>query len=152
MTAIDNYFAIEPLIVQNIRQNVDNLLDIDTPFDIDTMLDFSNVTPSVSVIYYGDKMGESSTNGKMTSQYQQWLIVLKVRDSGSQGRDTNSLRAYANPFILQLLNCMQGFDPKTLDPNLTAYRKFKRADSPVGVGSDVGFGYFPFLFEIQMFV
>lgn len=149
---MNNYFAVEPLIVQNIRQNVDNLLDIDTPFDIDTMLNASNVAPSVSVIYYGDKMGDVSANGKMTSQYQQWLIVLKVRDAAAQGQHTNGLRAYANPFILQLLNCMQGFDPKTLDPNLTAYRKFKRADSPVGVGSDVGFGYFPFLFEILMFV
>ena len=152
MTAINDYFAVEPVIVEHIKNNMTDLLDVDTPFDIDDMLESSNDTPSVSVIYYGDRMGESSTSGKVTTQYQQWLIVLKVRDAKAQGKNTNDLRAYANPFILQLLSCMQGFDPKKYLPELVAYRQFKRADSPVGVGSDAGFGYFPFLFEIQMFI
>lgn len=150
--SITDYFAVEPLIVQHIKNNMPNLVAIDTPFDIDNMLDNRNGTPSVSVIYNGDRMGDSTQNGKVTTQYQQWLIVLKVSHADAQSSHTNELRAYASPFILQLLNCMQGFDPKTLEPRLKAYRQFKRADSPVGVGSDVGFGYFPFLFEIQMFV
>lgn len=149
---VSNYFAVEPIIAQHIKANVTGLLDVDTPFDIDDMLNHSNATPSVSVIYYGDRMGDSASKGKITTQYQQWLIVLKVRDAKAQGRDTNELREYANDFILQLLGCMQGFDPRTIDKTLTAYRQFKRVDSPVGVGSDAGFGYFPFLFEIQMFV
>lgn len=91
MAAIDNYFALEPIIVQHIKDRVDGLLAVDTPFDIDNMLEFANVAPSVSVIYYGDRMGESSSNGKVSTQYQQWLIVLKVRDSKAQGRDTNEL-------------------------------------------------------------
>lgn len=152
MTAISNYFAVEPLIVQHIKASMPNLVSVDTPFDIDAMLNHSHDTPSVSVIYHNDRIGEAVGRGKINPQYQQWLIVLKVRDAQAQSRDTNALRAYANPFILQLLDCMQGFDPKTLEPNLIAYREFRRADSPVGVGSDVGFGYFPFLFEIQMFV
>ena len=152
MTAINDYFAVEPVIVEHIKNNMTDLLDVDTPFDIDDMLESSNDTPSVSVIYYGDRMGESSTSGKVTTQYQQWLVVLKVRDANAQGKNTTDLRAYANPFILQLLSCMQGFDPKKYLPELVAYRQFKRADSPVGVGSAAGFGYFPFLFEIQMFI
>ena len=152
MTAINDYFAVEPVIVEHIKNNMTDLLDVDTPFDIDDMLKSSNDTPSVSVIYYGDRMGESSTSGKVTTQYQQWLVVLKVRDANAQGKNTTDLRAYANPFILQLLSCMQGFDPKKYLPELVAYRQFKRADSPVGVGSAAGFGYFPFLFEIQMFI
>lgn len=149
---LDDYFAVEPLIVQHIKASVTGLASVDTPFDIDDMLNNSNDTPSVSVIYYGDRMGESSSNGKKTTQYQQWLVVLKVRDPIAQSRETNELRKYANPFILQILDCMQGFDPKAYTPDLVAYRQFKRADSPVTAGSDVGFGYFPFLFEIQMFI
>lgn len=142
-----NYFEVESHIVHHIKNNVDNLLAVDTPFDIDDMLDHSNVTPSVSVIYYGDRMGENGARGVLASQYQQWLVVLKLHDPKAQAGNTNSLRELANPFILQILDCMQGFDPQ-----LKAYRQFKRADSPVGVGSSSGFGYFPFLFEIQMFI
>lgn len=152
MTAITDYFAVEPLLVQHIKDNVANLIDVDTPFDIDDMLQNSNTAPAVSVIYYGDRMGDNLGKGTMTSQYQQWLIVLKVRDAAAQSGNTNSLRAYANPFILQLLECMQGFEPKKRLLELKAYRHFKRADSPVGAGSSSGFGYFPFLFEVQMFV
>ena len=111
MTAIADYFAVEPIIVEHIKASVKNLEDVDTPFDIENMLDSVSVTPSVSVIYYGDRMGDSTSNGKITTQYQQWLIVLKVHDAEAQSKNTNDLRAYANPFILQLLSCMQGFDP-----------------------------------------
>lgn len=142
-----DYFEVEPVLVEYIRVNVDNLLAVDTPFDINDMLDSRNVTPSVSVIYYGDRMGEISAQGALNSQYQQWLIVLKLNDPMAQSGNTNSLRELANPFILQLLSCLQGFNP-----NLKRYRKFKRVDCPVGVGSSSGFGYFPFLFEVQMFV
>lgn len=141
-----NYFAVEPLIVEHIKTNVANLLEVDTPFDIDDMLNNANTAPSVSVIYYGDRVSEASSKGVINSQYQQWLIVLKLRDPMAQSGNTNSLREMANPFILDLLNAMQGFEPK-----IERYRHFKRADSPVAVGSGGGFGYFPFLFEIQMF-
>lgn len=142
-----DYFEVEPVLVEHIKTNVDDLIEVDTPFDIDDMLSNQNNTPSVSVIYFGDRMGEISAQGALNSQFQQWLIVLKIRDPIAQGGKTNSLRELANPFILQLLSCMQGFNP-----NLKRYRKFKRVDCPVGVGSSSGFGYFPFLFEIQMFV
>ena len=144
---ITDYFAVEPIIVKHIAESMPDLLEVNTPFTVDDMLQNSNVTPSVSVIYHDDRMGTSSSNGKVTTQYQQWLIVLCVRDPKAQSGHTNSIREYANPFILQLLDCMQGFAP-----NLDAYRSFKRVDSPVGVGRDVGFGYFPFLFEVQMFI
>lgn len=142
-----NYFAVEPLLVQHLKEHVQNLHSVDTPFDIDDMLQNSQFAPSISVIYYGNRIGESSANGKVCSQYQQWLIVLKLNDPMAQSGHTNSLRAMANPFILQLLDCMQGFNP-----NLLQFREFKQVDSPVTVGSGSGFGYFPFMFEVQMFI
>ena len=144
---ITDYFAVEPVIVEHIKASMPDLLEVNTPFNIDDMLDHSNTDKSVSVIYYGDRMGEVSGRGKITSQYQQWLIVLTVRDAKAQAGTTNSIREYANPLILQLLAAMQGFDPK-----IKAYRQFLRADSPVTAGSDSGFAFFPFMFEIQMFV
>ena len=144
---ITDYFAVEPLIVAHITESMPDLIEVNTPFNIDDMLDQSNNDKTVSVIYYGDRMGESSGKGKMTSQYQQWLVVLTVRDAHAQGGTTNSIREYANPFILQLLDAMQGFNP-----DAKAYRQFMRVDSPVTAGSDSGFAFFPFMFETQMFI
>ncbi len=144
---ITDYFAVEPLIVEHIKASMTDLNEVNTPFNIDDMLDNANNDKTVSVIYYGDRMGDVSGKGKVTSQYQQWLVVLTVRDAGAQSGDTNSIRQYANPFILKLLAAMQGFDPK-----VKAYRHFLRTDSPVTAGSEAGFAFFPFLFEIQMFV
>lgn len=144
---ITDYFAVEPLIVDHIKASMPELNAVNTPFNVDDMLDHANTDKSVSVIYYGDRMGDVSGKGKVTSQFQQWLIVLTVRDAGAQSGDTNSIRKYANPFILQLLEAMQGYDP-----NVKAYRQFLRADSPVTAGSDSGFAFFPFMFEVQMFI
>lgn len=144
---ITDYFAVEPLIVEHIKSSIPELAEVNTPFNIDDMLDNVNTDKTVSVIYYGDRMGETSGKGKVSSQYQQWLIVLTVRDAAAQTGSTNSIRAYANPLILQLLEAMQGYNP-----NVKAYRHFTRADSPVTAGSDASFAYFPFLFEVQMFI
>lgn len=144
---ITDYFAVEPLIVEHIKASMPDLLEVNTPFNIDDMLDNSNTDKSVSVIYYGDRMGDSSGKGKITTQYQQWIIVLTVRDAKAQCGNTNSIREYANPLILQLLAAMQGFNP-----DVKAYRQFVRVDSPVTAGSDSGFAFFPFMFETQMFI
>lgn len=144
---ITNYFAVEPLIVEHLKATMTNIESVNTPFNIDDMINNSNSDRTISVIYYGDRMGESSGKGKMVNQYQQWLIVLTVRDAGAQSGYTNSIREYANPFILELLEAMQGYDP-----DIKAYRQFKRTDSPVTAGSDAGFAYFPFMFETQMFI
>lgn len=144
---ITDYFAVEPLIVAHIKNSMPDLLEVNTPFNVDDMLDNSNTDKTVSVIYYGDRMGENVGKGKLSNQYQQWLIVLTVRDANAQSGCTNSIREYANPLILQLLETMQGYDPKVM-----AYKHFLRADSPVTAGSDSGFAFFPFMFEVQMFI
>lgn len=154
---ISNYFAVEPLIVQHIKDNVPGLEDVNTPFDIDDMLDMTHVAPSVSVIYYSDRMSETGGRGATTAQYQQWLIVLCMNDASSQGGKTNGIRDLANPFILKLLEAMNGFTPKTKNEkgelvSLVGYREFKRTDCPVTAGKSPGTAYFPFLFEIPLLI
>ena len=49
MSALE-YFAVEPLLVRHIKNNVAGLIEVDTPFSIDAMLDNRNNAPSVSLI------------------------------------------------------------------------------------------------------
>lgn len=144
MSALE-YFAVEPLLVDNIKNNVDGLIAVDTPFSIESMLDNRNNAPSVSLIWYGERFAEQvGRNGPAKSiQYDQWLIVLKINDTESQSSDTQSIRALADPYIMQIHDCMMNFNPQ-----LAGYGRFDKTACPVTNGSDSGFAYFPFMFEI----
>lgn len=139
------YFAVEPLLVEHIKASVEGLVEVDTPFSIESMLDNSNNAPSISIIWYGERFSEQVGRDNRTKsiQYDQWLIVLKVRDTESQSSYTQSIRALADPFIMQLHKCMMDFNPP-----LKGYGRFDKTASPVTSGSDSGFAYFPFMFEI----
>ena len=139
------YFAVEPILVEHIKNSVDGLVEVDTPFSIESMLDNRNNAPSVSIIWYGERLSEQVGRDSRTKsiQYDQWLLVLKINDTESQSTDTQSIRALADPFIMQLHECMMNFNP-----NLKGYGRFDKTASPVTSGSDSGFAYFPFMFEI----
>ncbi|UUM26273.1 hypothetical protein [Acinetobacter colistiniresistens] len=146
MTAINDYFAVEPLLVERLQTEMPEILDVNTPFTIETMLEGTNNAPSISVIYFDDRVGESASNGSSATIFQQWLVVLCIRDAEAQLQNTNTLRKEADPFIRKLLDTLQGFNPQ-----VPGYRMFKRANSPVRIGNSPGFAYFPFMFEIQVF-
>lgn len=141
------YFAVEPPLVEHIKANVAGLIKdgVDTPFSIEAMLDNRNNAPSVSVIWYGERFSEQvGRDGRAKSiQYDQWLVVLKVNDTESQSSDTQSIRALADPYIMQLHDCLMDFNP-----NIQGYGRFNKTACPVTNGSDSGFAYFPFMFEI----
>ena len=139
------YFAVEPLLVEHIKTNVAGLIEVNTPFNIEAMLDNSNNAPSISVIWYGERFSEQvGRDSRIKSiQYDQWLIVLKVRDTEAQSSDTQSIRALADPFIMQIHDCLMNFNPQ-----LNGYGRFDKTSCPVTSGSDSGFAYFPFMFEI----
>ncbi len=144
MSALE-YFAVEPVLVDNIKNNVDGLIEVDTPFSIESMLDNRNNAPSVSIIWYGERFSEQvGRNGLAKSiQYDQWLVVLKINDTCAQSVDTHSIRALADPYIMQIHDCMMNFNPQ-----LNGYGRFDKTSCPVTSGSDSGFAYFPFMFEI----
>lgn len=139
-----NYFALEPLIVEKLKE-IEGILAINTPFSVDDMLQITNVSPSLNVIYVGDQVGESVARGRAAPITQQWLIVLAIQDASSQLEETSNIRKIADPLICELLDKMQGFNP-----NLTGYRPFERVNAGVNVGSASGFAYFPYLFESKL--
>lgn len=141
------FFAVEAPLVAQIKKEVDGLLDVYTPFSIEEMLEISNVSPSVSVIYYDDRVAGDAGRGEMSVTYQQWLIVLSINHSGAQLQDTSALRNDAEPFIDKIMDALKGFNP-----NIVGFKTFKRANSPVRVGGKVGHCYFPFMFEIQKLI
>lgn len=144
--AVEQYFGVEQKLVERVQALFPNFTVL-TPFNVEDMLQAVNDEYSISIIYHDDRIADGGNSGILNSCYQQWLVVLSLHDAQAQLEQTNTIRSTADPLIKKLLQGLQGFDPK-----LDGYRTFKRANSPVRVGSQSSFAYFPFLFEIQMFI
>ncbi|MFR9677507.1 hypothetical protein [Acinetobacter sp. SEK570] len=140
----DNYFALETIIKERL-QNIDSIQAIYTPFSVEDMLECTAVTPSISIIYVDDRVGESAGNGSASVVYQQWLVVLCVEEAGSQLEDTTLIRNAASPMIVEILKRMQGFNPQ-----IAGFKQFKRANAGVQHMSAAGKLWLPYLFECQL--
>lgn len=144
---IDNYFALEPVIVEALKSNIPEIETIHTPFNIEEMLGMTNEEVALSVIYFDDRVGDEAARGRVSIIHQQWLVVLSLREASSQLQSTNEIRKKAEPYIQMILKTMQGLDSK-----LAGSRPFKRVSSPVRSGGKSSFFYIPFMFEAQLII
>lgn len=140
-----DYFALEQPIVDQLK-TIDGIEAVYTHFSIEDMMQGATVSPSVSVIYIDDRIGETLNNGQVNCIYQQWLIVLAVEEAGSQLENTIEIRKKASPFIIEVLKKLQGFDA-----DLVGVDVLQRANAGVQHMSAAGKLWIPFLFEAKIF-
>ena len=142
----ESYFALEPVIVKALQDNIPEIKTIHTPFNIEEMLGITNEEVALSVIYFDDRVAGNAGQGQVSTIYQQWLVVLSVREASSQLQQTNAIRELAAPHIQKVLKVMSGRDPE-----IAGFDVFKRTNSPVRSGGQTGHFYFPMMFECLMF-
>lgn len=141
MNIIDNYFEPEAAIVARVKEQVAGLKDVYTPFDLAGMVEASQASPAVHVIYAGDAPpSDAAGRGEVSALAQRWLVVLAVRSSSAQLQQTSDIRQLAGATIPVLLRSLQGWQP------VTWMRPLKRVPGPPA-GYSPAFAYFPFMFE-----
>lgn len=147
MQKVDNYFALEGDILNRIKAMLPEVDEVVTPFNVDDLFESIVGDVGIGIIYVGDRIADTSGDGKVNAIYQQWLIALGVSDASSQLSETASIRQIADPYIRKILSAMQGYQP-----DIVGYKRFQRVDAGVTVGRVVesGRAFFPFLFESQM--
>lgn len=147
MQNIDNYFALEDDILKHIKAEIPEVEEIVTPFSVDDLFESIVGDVGIGIIYVGDRISDTSGDGKANAIYQQWLIALGVSDASAQQSETMSIRQLADPYIRKILRAMQGYQP-----DIVGYKRFLRVDAgvPVGKSTVSGRAFFPFLFEAQM--
>lgn len=147
MQKIDNYFALEDDILEHIKAEIPEVKEIVTPFSVDDLFESIVGDVGIGIIYVGDRISDTSGDGKANAIYQQWLIALGVSDASAQQSETMSIRQLADPYIRKILGAMQGYQP-----DIVGYKRFLRVDAgvPVGKSTTSGRAFFPFLFESQM--
>ena len=142
---ITNYFAAEQAIVERLRDKVAGIVKIYTPFDLQGVVEASQASPALHVVYAGDGVGGTqpgpqSGSGAGKAVDQRWLVVLAVRTAAAQLQDTTEIRVKAGEFVPQILDALQGWQP------VEWMRPLARVGGP-SAGYSSSFAYFPFLFE-----
>ena len=146
MQNIDNYFALEEDILKRIKNELPDIDEVVTPFNVDDLFECLIGDVGIGIIYVGDRISDTSGDGKANAIYQQWLIALGVSDASAQLSETMSIRQLADPYIRKILAAMQGYQPQ-----IVGYKRFLRVDAGVPIGkTTAGRAFFPFLFEAQI--
>lgn len=140
-TLIINYFDAEAAIIGRIRAQVPELKDVLSPFSVGDMVEASQPSPAVHVIYGGDNVtGNEAGNGARRIIDQRWLIVLAVRTPKAQLQNTTEIRILAGELIPKIINALQGWAATEW------MRPLVRVNGP-SAGYSSSFAYFPFMFE-----
>ena len=140
-TLTENYFAAEDAIVKRLQEQIPALKVVLTPFSIGDMVESSQPSPAVHVIYGGDVIsGNEVGNGSRRTIDQRWLIVLAVRTPKAQLQNTSEIRVLSGEIIPKILSSLQGWAP------VEGMRPLGRVSGPAA-GYSSSFAYFPFMFE-----
>lgn len=138
---ISNYFGAEDAIVRHLQEQVPELKAVLTPFSIGDMVESSQPSPAVHVIYGGDVVsGNETGNGARRTIDQRWLVVLAVRTPKAQLQNTSEIRVLSGELIPKVLRSLQGWAP------VEWMRPLGRVSGPAA-GYSSSFAYFPFMFE-----
>jgi hypothetical protein len=135
-----NYFDAEAAIVERLNDLLPELKAVLTPFSIGDMVEASQLSPTVHVIYGGDQVASTEGRGQKAMISQRWLIVLAVRAPKAQLQQTSDIRVVAGDIIPNLLQALQGWQA------IPQMRPLVRVNGPAA-GYSSTFAYFPFLFE-----
>lgn len=139
---LSDYLAAGPFIIDRIRDAVSGVASVLPARDLANVVETTLQSPSVFVVYDGDRLGDASSTGRAQAIRQRWLIVLAVRNA-RQADGGAGLAAEAGPLISDLLQSLQGWQPS---PD---FRPLIRVAAP-HPGYSPAFAYYPLAFECQI--
>jgi hypothetical protein len=100
-------------------------------------------SPSIFIIYQGDRPPRDSMQFATHYTTQRWLVVIAVRNktdaAGSEGTQRQ-----AGPVIGELISIMEGWHPGD------GIRRPQRIPAPAPGWSPGGFGYYPVAYEVDI--
>lgn len=145
-----DYLALEPAIIDRLKQKVPlvNEMDILPAASLEGVLEKSQRTPALHVVYCGSRQGtgpnSNAGHGGKQTVYQRWMVVVVDR-SVAGDQSGVATRTRAGSIIGQMLEAIQGFDA-----GIPGIGPPSRVAEPMPVFRN-GFGYFPHLFENKIF-
>jgi len=138
-----DYLAAGPLIIARIADAVPGIVSVLPARDLASLTESTLQSPTVFVVYDGDRLADTAGRGQAQAVQQRWLVVLAIRNA-KQGDGGAGMAAEAGPLLVGLLKALQGWQP-----NSTDYRPLVRVAAP-RPGYSPAFAYYPLAFESQI--
>lgn len=139
---IENWFALEPLLVERIKSRVPTDVLVAGIQDESGVSEATLGNAAILIMYHGDRPGDSAGHGAASIDYQQWLIWVAVKNA-TQGDGGAAKRASAGRLIVQVKRALSGWEP---NDDFDALKKIP-APRP---GYTAAFGYFPLAYETYL--
>lgn len=131
--------AIEPLLVERIRQGVDAPgLKILTAADMSGFKENTQPVPAVHVVYDGVSVREDKGLVEIT---ERWITIVAVRNLRST-RSGEDARQDAGPILDAVFAALLGWQAGGVKPLLPA--------SPPRAGFNAGYAYFPLAWDARL--
>ena len=131
----ENYLGAESHLI-SVLEKVEGFKDVCSTNDLAEVEERSQKAPCAHVIYFGDRVPDTSNGGVQTQVTQIWLVVIAVR----QGRGSNS---EAGKLIRTTLKQLQ---QDNFVPGIGA---LNRVNSPARPRYTKGFAYYPLAFSVN---
>lgn len=100
------------------------------------------LSPSITVIYNGYRIGQNLGQGSVQQLTFTFLVVVAVRNATAAGT-SGGVREDAAPILDAALEALAGFRP------VQGCTPLRLQDAPGAGFSDAGFGYYPLAFDIS---
>jgi hypothetical protein len=139
---ITNYLAAEPLLIARLTAKLPGI-KILSAADLAGVAEGAQNTPAVHVLYDGDRMADSSSDGAGMLVWQRWLAVVAVRNAKTQ-RTGEDARDDAGLILLDLLKALQGYKLSDDFPD-----RLRRVAAPRPL-FNAGFLYIPTAWEVKV--
>lgn len=134
-----SHFAIGAEIVERLKAEVPELMEVYTSAQLGDAEEGSQVTPCCHVLYGGDNILDTTAGRGTNIVKQVWVIVLAVQNSSAQ-LDVSMLQSEASLLITKILSVLQGWQPPSSARPLQRINAEKPQYRPT-------FAYYPFAFE-----
>lgn len=129
---MDDYLAVEPLIISRLREEIANVT-IKSTWGMPKILENCDLAPAILVFLEDDKPGHE--NGTSQKVEQTWLCLVVVNDAQTE----------AGPLISQVIKAMNFWQPP--GETFTYFKRVKSNFSPDY--SPNGVYYFPLAFSTE---
>ncbi|MBF0098355.1 MAG: hypothetical protein HQM04_12455 [Magnetococcales bacterium] len=110
---MDDYFAVEPLIVARLRERLSSNITVQPTWGIAKIQEVPELLPAVLVLLEADQPGEINLSGAAQKIEQIWTCIVVVKDAASE----------AGPLISQVIQALNGWKPK--DTDFSPFRRIK---------------------------
>jgi len=138
---MDNYFALEELLINRLKETVAGVRAILSQAELGGVAEDQQITPALHVIFNA-ATPTPNTDGHRRYFREQWHVVVAVRNPRTQ-RGGRAARDEAGPLVTQVLKALELWRPSK------AYSPLQVSLFVRPVVSPGGFIYVPLLFDTE---